>query len=45
MSGFLPVNSQEIERWVLKEECHNGSQWARRLRAWVRAELASRLPR
>ena len=44
-SGFMPVNSQEIARWVLKEECHNGSLWARRLRAWVRAELAPRLPR
>jgi len=44
-SGFLPVNSQEIARWVFKEECHNGSLWARRLRAWVRAELAPRLPR
>ncbi len=44
-SGFLPVNSQEIARWVFKEECHNGSLWARRLRAWVRAELAPRIPR
>ena len=44
-SGFMPVNSQEIARWVLKEAFHDGSLWARRLRAWVRAELAPRLPR
>jgi Uma2 family endonuclease len=44
-SGFLPVHTQEIARWVLKEEFHDGSLWARRLRAWVRAELAPRLPR
>jgi Uma2 family endonuclease len=44
-SGFLPVNSQEIARWVLNEAFHDGSLWARRLRAWARAELAPRLPR
>src|SRR5271157_458380 len=44
-SGFLPVNSQEIARWVLKEAFPDGSLWARRLRAWDRAELAPRLPR
>ena len=44
-SGFLPVNSQEIARWVLNEAFHDGSLWARRLRAWVRAELAPRIPR
>ncbi len=45
MSGFLPVNSGEITRWVLKEASPDGSLWARRLRAWVRAELAPRLQR
>jgi len=44
-SGFLPVNSQEIARWVLNKAFHDGSLWARRLRAWARAELAPRLPR
>ncbi|MGZ3318090.1 MAG: Uma2 family endonuclease [Isosphaeraceae bacterium] len=43
-SGFLPVNSQEIARWVLNKAFHDGSLWARRLRAWARAELAPRLP-
>jgi len=44
-STFLPVGAEEVTRWVLKEDSRDGSLWARRLRAWVRAELASRLPR
>jgi Uma2 family endonuclease len=43
--GFLPVRPDEIGRWVLQEDSRNGSQWARRLRVWARAELAPRLPR
>jgi Uma2 family endonuclease len=39
-SGFLPVRAEEVGRWVLQEDSRDGSQWARRLRAWVRAELA-----
>jgi Uma2 family endonuclease len=42
-SAFLPVRPDEIDRWVLQEDARDGSQWARRLRAWVRAELAPRL--
>jgi Uma2 family endonuclease len=44
-SAFLPVRSEEVGRWVLEEDSCDGSLWARRLRAWVRAELAARLPR
>jgi len=45
VSEFLPVHSEEIGRWVLEEDRRAGSAWGRRLRAWVRAELAPRLPR
>jgi len=45
VSEFLPVRAEEIGRWVLREDARDGSLWARRLRAWVRAELAPRLPR
>jgi Uma2 family endonuclease len=44
-SAFLPVRAEEVGRWVLEEESRDGSLWGRRLRAWVRAELAPRLPR
>jgi len=43
-SGFLPVNADEILRWVVEEDAVDGSRWARRLRAWARAELAARRP-
>jgi Putative restriction endonuclease len=43
MSGFLPVRSEEVGRWLLEEDRRDGSAWARRLRAWARAELAPRL--
>ncbi len=45
MSEFLPVRSDEVGRWVLEEDRCAGSRWAQRLRAWVCAELAPRLPR
>ena len=45
ISEFLPVRSDEVGRWVLEEDQRAGSRWAQRLRAWVRAELALRLPR
>jgi Uma2 family endonuclease len=44
-SVFLSVRPDEIDRWVLQEDARDGSQWARRLRVWVRAELAHRLLR
>ncbi len=44
-SALLPVRASEVGRWVLKEDFSDGSLWARRLRAWVRAELVPRLRR
>jgi hypothetical protein len=44
-TAFLPVRAEEVGRWVLDEDFRDGSAWARRLRAWVRAEVAPRLPR
>jgi hypothetical protein len=44
-SQFLPVKAEEIRRWVVEEETGDESAWARRLRAWVRAELAPRRAR
>jgi Uma2 family endonuclease len=44
-SGFLPIRSEEIYRWVALEDSRDESAWARRLRAWVRSELAPRRPR
>jgi Uma2 family endonuclease len=41
-SGFLPISATEIRRWVLQEDSRDESAWARRLRAWVRAEVARR---
>lgn len=41
---LLPVRAAEIGRWVLSEDSRDGSLWARRLRAWVRSELARRRP-
>ena len=41
-SVFLPVSAEEVERWVLTEDYRDGSAWARRLRAWARAELVPR---
>jgi Uma2 family endonuclease len=42
---FLPIRAEEIRRWVVEEDTRIEWSWARRLRAWVRAELAPRLPR
>jgi len=41
-SGFLPVKADEVLRWVVEEDAADGSRWARRVRAWVRAELPAR---
>jgi hypothetical protein len=43
-SQLLPVTAEEIRRWVVEEDASDESTWARRLRAWVRAEVAPRLP-
>jgi Uma2 family endonuclease len=44
-SGFLPIRAEEIVRWVVKEDISDESARARRLRAWVQAELVTRAPR
>jgi Uma2 family endonuclease len=41
-SGFLPIRADEIVRWVIEEDSSDVSGWEQRLRAWVRAELATR---
>jgi Uma2 family endonuclease len=43
-SAFLPIRAEEVRRWVIEEDSSDQSAWARRLRAWVRAELAHRRP-
>lgn len=42
ISGFLPIRADEVARWVFEEESSDVSEWERRLREWVRAELAGR---
>jgi Uma2 family endonuclease len=44
VSGFLPVRAEEVARWVLEEDTSDVADWKRRLRAWIRAELAGRRP-
>jgi Uma2 family endonuclease len=44
-SAFLPILATEIRRWVVEEDSSDESAWARRHRAWIRAELAARLAR
>jgi Uma2 family endonuclease len=44
-SLFLLLTAEEIRRWVVEEDTSDESAWARRLRAWARAELAPRRPR
>jgi Uma2 family endonuclease len=41
-SAFLLIRAQEVGRWVVEEDSRSQLDWARRLRAWVRAELAPR---
>jgi Uma2 family endonuclease len=43
-SRFLPIPPAEVVRWVATEESADDSAWSRRLRAWVRAELAPPRP-
>jgi Uma2 family endonuclease len=44
-SKFLAIRATEVRRWVVEEDSSDESAWARRLRAWARAELAPRLTR
>jgi Uma2 family endonuclease len=44
-SAFLPIRAREVRRWVVEEDSSDESVWARRLRAWARAELVARRTR
>jgi Uma2 family endonuclease len=41
-SAFLRIRKEEVARWVFEEDWSDLADWERRLRAWVRAELATR---
>jgi Uma2 family endonuclease len=41
-SGYLPIRSEEIARWVFQEETSDLTAWKRRLRDWIRDELMGR---
>ena len=41
-SAWLPIKDSEVVRWLTQEDTTDESAWARRLRNWVRAELAVR---
>jgi hypothetical protein len=41
-SRFLYVTSDEVVRWVLREEARGGVSWKQRLREWVRSEIVPR---
>lgn len=40
--AFLRIRQEEVVRWVFEEDSSDLAGWERRLRAWVRAELAGR---
>ena len=44
-SQFLPITAAEIVRWVSKEDSTDNSAWERRLRPWIRDDLAHRAQR
>jgi len=43
-SQFLPIRANEVLYWVAAEDSANETAWERRLRAWIRDELAGRGP-
>ena len=42
LSRFLHVRRDEVVRWLIAEDCRDKRAWARRLRAWIQAELLPR---
>jgi Uma2 family endonuclease len=44
-SAFVPIRAEEVSRWLVEEDSSDESAWARRLLAWIRAELATRVTR
>jgi len=41
-SPFLKVRADQVAAWLIDEDSSDETAWARRLRAWVRAELLPR---
>ncbi len=41
-SQFLPIRADEIRRWIVEEDSHDESAWARRLRAEIRSKRENR---
>jgi Uma2 family endonuclease len=41
-SRFLPIRADEVVRWLVEEDVKDKLAWERRLRAWIRTELAPR---
>jgi Uma2 family endonuclease len=41
-SPFLKIRADEVTPWLINEDSSDETAWARRLRAWVRAELLPR---
>jgi len=42
-SRFLPIRAVEVVRWLVEEDLSDKLAWERRLRAWIRDELAPRM--
>jgi Uma2 family endonuclease len=42
-SRFLPIRPEEVTRWITDDDVVDKTAWERRLRAWIRAELAPRM--
>jgi Uma2 family endonuclease len=42
-SRFLPIGPEEVTRWITDDDVVSKTAWERRLRAWIRAELAPRM--
>jgi len=40
-SGFLPVRTEDVRRWVVEEDTQDESAWARRLRTEIRSRTPS----
>jgi Uma2 family endonuclease len=41
-SRYFPIRSDEIARWITADDVTNQTAWERRLRAWIRTEVAAR---
>src|SRR5437763_4459452 len=41
-SRFVSIRPDEVVRWIVVEDSVDRNAWERRLRAWIRAELAGR---